>query len=221
VPKARLAKAVSKAGLEVTEDGAAGGSARGRTVLNVGCGYALGRRLHPHFQGPKWRELRLDINPAVKPDILCSITDMHPVADQSVDAIWSSHNLEHLHRHEVPVALGEFVRVLRPAGLLLLTLPDLQSVAELVANDQLETQAYVSRSGPITPLDMIFGHTASLARGDRYMAHRCGFTLTTLRKVLGEAGLVEINAWRGTSFDLWATAQKAAPSDVTHSPDDT
>jgi predicted SAM-dependent methyltransferase len=179
-----------------------------RTVLNVGCGYALRRRLHPSFHGPEWREVRLDINPAVQPDVLCSITDMGPVADGTVDAIWSSHNLEHLHRHEVPIALGEFLRVLRPGGRLLLTLPDLQSVAELVVKDQLEAEAYMSRSGPITPLDMMFGHGASLARGDRYMAHKCGFTMTTLRGLLERAGFAEVEVWRGKSFDLWATAHK-------------
>jgi predicted SAM-dependent methyltransferase len=101
-----------------------------KTVLNVGCGYPLRQKLHPHFHGEEWQEIRLDLDPAVKPDIVCSITDMRPVADCSVDAVWSSHNLEHLQRHEVPRALDEFVRVLRPWGMLLMTLPDLLSTAE-------------------------------------------------------------------------------------------
>src|SRR5271165_5619256 len=155
-----------------------------KTVLNVGCGYPLRQRLHHHFHGPEWRELRLDADPAVHPDIVCSMTDMSPVAAETIDAVWSSHNLEHLHRHEVPLALGEFIRVLKPHGLLLLTLPDLQQVAELVADDQLEREAYISPSGPITPLDMIFGHTASLACGRMLMAHKTGFTATTLENVL-------------------------------------
>jgi ubiquinone/menaquinone biosynthesis C-methylase UbiE len=137
------------------------------------------------------------------------MTDMSPVADNAIDAVWSSHNLEHLQRHEVPLALREFIRVLKPYGLLLLTLPDLQQVARLVVEDELEDQAYSYPSGPITPLDMIYGHTASLARGNPYMAHRTGFTARTLLKVLIEAGFVEINVRAGTSFDLWATAYKS------------
>jgi len=179
-----------------------------KTVLNVGCGYPLRQKLHRHFHGPEWREIRLDLDPAVQPDIVCSITDISPVAADWVDAVWSSHNLEHLQRHEVPLALAEFLRVLKPHGLLLLTLPDLQQVARLVAEDRLEESAYVSQSGPITPLDMIFGHTASLARGNQFMAHRTGFTARSLHKLLIEAGFVEVTLRQGASFDLWATGYK-------------
>lgn len=181
-----------------------------KIVLNVGCGYHMPQRLHPHFQPPEWREVRLDIDPSVNPDILCSMTAMTPVASESVDAVWSSHNLEHLHRHEVPVALAEFARVLKPAGLLLLNLPDLQQVAELVVADRLEHEGYLSPSGPVTPLDMIFGHTLSLARGHSFMAHKTGFTPSTLGRLLVEAGFAEVRLRRGTSFDLWATALKPA-----------
>jgi len=179
-----------------------------KAVLNVGCGYPLRQKLHRHFHGPEWREIRLDLDPAVQPDIVCSITDISPVAADWVDAVWSSHNLEHLQRHEVPLALAEFLRVLKPHGLLLLTLPDLQQVARLVVEDRLEESAYVSKSGPITPLDMIFGHTASLARGNQFMAHRTGFTARTLHQLLAEAGFVEVSLRRGASFDLWATGYK-------------
>jgi SAM-dependent methyltransferase len=181
---------------------------RQKIVLNVGCGYPARQRLHWHFHGPEWREVRLDLDPNVRPDIISSMTDMKPVTDGTVYVVWSSHNLEHLPRHEVPLALREFIRVLKPHGLLLLTLPDLRQVAQLVVEDKLEDQAYCSLSGPITPLDMIFGHGASLARGNHFMAHRTGFTARTLHKVLVEAGFVEVSLRVGRSFDLWATAYK-------------
>lgn len=180
-----------------------------KIVLNVGCGYPANPNIHPAFQGPEWRELRLDVDPAAKPDVLCSITDMSPLGANSVDAIWSSHKFEHLHRHEVPVALAEFLRVLRPGGQMLLTLPDLQKVAELVAKDGLEDEAYVSRSGPITPLDMIYGHTASLARGQHFMAHKTGFTARSLAALLTDAGFAQVTLQRD-GFALWARAFKPA-----------
>jgi SAM-dependent methyltransferase len=181
-----------------------------RTVLNVGCGYPLRQKLHRHFAGPEWREIRVDIDPGVRPDIVCSITDMKPVASGSVDAIWSSHNLEHIYRYEVPNALGEFKRVLKPGGLLLMTLPDLQQIAELIVADRLEDEAYISPSGPVTALDMLFGHTPSLARGYAFMAHKTGFTSRSLKALLTAAGFVEVRLERGSAFDLWATACKPA-----------
>ena len=183
------------------------GSTPAKIVLNVGCGYPGRQGVHPLFQGKEWQELRLDIDPAVNPDFVCSMTDMRPIGRNSIDAIWSSHNLEHLHRHEVPVALGEFLRVLRPSGQLLLTLPDLQKIAEMVASDTLEDEAYRSPSGPITPLDMIFGHTPSLARGNLFMAHKTGFTARTLRSLLVEAGFAGVTLQR-EGFALWARAYK-------------
>jgi len=83
-------------------------------------------------------------------------------------------------------------------------------VAQLVVEDRLEDAAYTSPSGPITALDMIFGHTLSLARGNPFMAHRTGFTARTLHKLLAEAGFADIAVRQGNSFDLWASAHKPA-----------
>ena len=90
-----------------------------KQLLNVGCG-PLGR---PHgFAGfENWQEIRLDIDVSVQPDVLGTMTDMSAVATGSIDAIVSSHNIEHLYPHEVPVALAEFVRVLKDDGMVLIT----------------------------------------------------------------------------------------------------
>lgn len=178
-----------------------------KVVLNAGCGYASPQNLHARFHSSDWREVRIDIDPAVQPDFVCSITALTPIASGTIDAVWSSHNLEHIYQHEVPSALSEFYRVLKPGGLLLLTTPNLQRAAEFVAHDQLEHQIYRSPAGPITPLDMIFGHTASLARGQGFMAHRTGFTARTLQKSLTEAGFAQPQLSQD-QFDLWATAYK-------------
>lgn len=180
-----------------------------KCLLHVGCGPQNLTRTTRGFADGSWSEIRLDSNPAVEPDIVGSMTDLSRLSDGSVDAIFSSHNIEHLYPHEVPVALSEFVRVLREDGFCVLTCPDLQSVCRLVAEDGLLRPAYQSEIGPITPLDILYGHRASLARGNHFMAHRCGFTQKVLRATLKAAGFRGIvSLARPAAFDLWAIASR-------------
>lgn len=133
---------------------------------------------------------------------------MSAVADASVDAVFSSHNIEHLYPHEVPLALAEFKRALKPDGFAVITCPDLQSVCVLIAEDKLTEAAYTSPAGPIAPLDILYGHRPQLAAGNLYMAHRCGFTLKVLIGTLQAAGFAAVAGKRREHpcYDLWALA---------------
>lgn len=175
-------------------------------VLNVGAGSRATGKLHPAFRSSRWIETRLDIDPAVAPDIVSSVTDLSYFSNNNFDAIWSSHNIEHLASHEVPIALTEFVRVLRPGGFALITCPDLEQVATALIDGGPEFVAYHSPSGPITPLDMLFGHRRSIAAGSPYMAHRTGFTPEVIARALLDAGFKEVRVMPGTFYDLWALA---------------
>lgn len=159
--------------------------------------------------------MRLDIDPLNEPDLIGSILDMQAVASHSVDAIYSSHNIEHVYPHEVSIMLKEFLRVLTPAGFLIVTCPDLQTVAQLIADDKLTDTAYLSPAGPITPLDILYGHRPALAQGNHYMAHKCGFTLKVLMATLkGEGFQAVAGKRRVKSFDLWAFASKSPLDEV-------
>lgn len=182
--------------------------------LHVGCGRKRKDRTTPGFADPAWEEVRLDIEPSVEPDIVASITDMTAVAAGSFDALFSSHNVEHLFPHEVPTAMAEFARVLGPEGFAVITCPDLKAIARLVVQDRLTEPAYTSPAGPITPLDMLYGHIASVARGEVYMAHRGGFTATSLGRALQGAGFRSILVHeQPRSFALWALAARAPIAD--------
>ncbi|MEG4573207.1 tetratricopeptide repeat protein [Microcoleus sp. N3A4] len=178
-----------------------------KKVLHVGCGPYSFSGLHETFRTDEWQEVRLDIDPNVKPDIISSITDMSSVPSHSFDAIWSSHNIEHIYHHEVPIALAEFYRVLKPGGFVLITLPDIQKVAEYVALGNLEQPLYTSPSGSISAIDILYGFGADIAKGKYYMAHRTGFTQQSLALKIQQAGFHPVEV-RREELNLWATAYK-------------
>ena len=177
-------------------------------VLHVGCGRATLTGLPMVFQNGNWGEIRLDIDPAVAPDIIASVSDMSPVQSESAQAVYSCHNIEHLYHHEVPVALKEFHRVLTPGGALVIRTPDLQSACEMVAQDRLYDTAYMSPAGPIAPIDMIYSYRNFLLDNNVFMLHKTGFTATTLRGKLLEAGF-KFAFVKRTGYELFAVGLKA------------
>lgn len=181
-----------------------------KVVLHVGCGPRDHVSLHESFRGPEWHEVRLDVDPGVKPDVVASVTDMSPVPDRSVDAVYSHHNIEHVFAHEVPLVLREFLRVLRPRGEVLIATPDLQGIAEAIAAGRLETTLYRAEAGDISALDVVYGLRSDIADGREYMAHRTGFTLRTLARKLSQAGFAEVQVARQESYALWARGRRPA-----------
>jgi SAM-dependent methyltransferase len=180
-----------------------------KRVLNSGSGPRSGNSLHATFRNSAWRDVRMDIDPATVPDVVGSITDMRSsISSGSFDAVWSSHSLEHLYSYEVPSALSEFRRILKPDGFALIRCPDLEVVASVLLDHGPDYVTYVSPIGPITPLDMLFGHSASVAAGKRDMAHKTGFTAARLGQLLLKAGFATVLA-RTERFDLWALALMA------------
>ena len=184
-----------------------------KRVLHVGCGAHTPEKLHATFRGEDWLEVRLDINPATRPDIVASITDMGCVENASYEALYSSHNLEHLYPHELPIALAEFKRVLKPYGFALITVPDIQQAAQYIAMDKAEETILMTNKGPITPLDVLYGFRPFLASGNFFMAHNYGFTVSTLRTALGDAGFASVTVEQDGEFNLWATASPTARSE--------
>jgi hypothetical protein len=181
-------------------------------VLHVGCGTYAREKLPAFFRGTGWREIRLDIDPEVCPDFVASITDMNVITDGFVDAVYSSHNLEHLYPHEVPLALQQMYRVLKPDGFTLIQLPDLQEVARHIAAGKLEDPLYISPMGPIAPLDILYGHRPSMTSGNLFMSHRTGFTSDTLGAALIAAGFPVAVVQRTTAaFCLTAIAFRSSP----------
>ena len=171
-------------------------------VLNVGCGLAP---IHHTFEG--WEEVRLDIDPDVKPDIVVDMLDMSVMDWDSYDAVYSSHTLEHLYAHEVPVALSQFMWVLRPGGLVCIGVPNLQAIAIEISQGNLEGILYESPAGPIAAIDCVYGYRKFLEAGNVHQAHKTGFTPQTLADKMKAAGFTKIDV-KTNGIDMWATGVK-------------
>lgn len=84
--------------------------------LNFGCGNRF---------SPEWTNIDFDArSPGV---IQCNLLKGFPFRDNSFDAVYSSHVLEHFTLNQGAYLLKEAFRVLRPGGLIRTVVPDLES----------------------------------------------------------------------------------------------
>jgi len=182
------------------------------TVLNVG-GNSRDIVLPPIYQG--WTQVLLDIDAAAKPDIQCDARELMRLPAGQYDAVYCSHNLEHYYHHEVPRVLAGFLHVMKVDGFAHIRVPDLNAVMrEMMAkNLDIEDVLYVSRAGPVTVRDVIYGWSVEIERsGTGFFAHKTGFTLKSLQAKLKGAGFGEIYA--GTrGREIMAYAFKTRPTD--------
>ena len=189
-----------------------------KTFLNVGCGPETESKIRG-FDNDDWKEIRLDIDEDVNPDIVGTLTDMKLVETATVDAVYSAYNIDNIYAHEVPIALGEFYRVLKDDGIVFVRCPDIQSVCKAVLEDKLLETFYETEDGQkITPLDILLGNRQELSDGNEYMAKKCGFTYSVLNKAFSDAGFKARYggriAFNGAELALVAFKQKKPEDEI-------
>jgi predicted SAM-dependent methyltransferase len=180
------------------------------TFLHVGCGPG-GVPIPVQFH--EWNELRMDIEPAVKPDVVGSITEID-MLDNSVEGVYASHILEHVEQWDVQTALSEVLRVLVPGGTAIIITPDLAAWAQWIVEHpgEIETVKANPAHVAITALDVLFGFQPDVQDGREYMRHRTAFTKQTLAAHLQSAGFAGAYVI-AKNWQLCAIAQKGLTDD--------
>jgi len=159
-----------------------------RRVLNVG-GQSRAIQLPDAYAG--FEQVLLDLDPNVGADIVLDVRELTSLASHQFDAVYCSHNLEHVRKHEVPVVLAGILHVLKPGGLAQIIVPDLQELMVTCVQQGIDLDGllYDSPMGPITPLDVLYGHAGMIEQsGQDYYANRTGFTSRTLANVVEASG---------------------------------
>ncbi len=147
-------------------------------------------------------EVRLDIDVRVKPDVVAPITAVGDIGE--FDAVYCAHTLEHLYPHQVPIALNEFRRVLKPGGRAIVVVPDVEG---LLLSDEV---LYTTDAGlEVTAFDLFYGHRR-LIEQNPFMAHHCAFTAGLLAAVMQFAGFGTVRATRDSFRNLIGVGIKGA-----------
>lgn len=138
--------------------------------LYLGCGI---QRL-PDF-------IHIDPHPSVNPDVVTDLQNLSKFENESVDLIYCCYGLQHWSPQAISSVFTEWRRVLRPGGVLRLSVPDFAVLARLYLAGQvaLETLAPLLHGDPNADSEI----------------HRGSWDQRSLTQALEKAGFVNIQAY--------------------------
>jgi hypothetical protein len=183
-----------------------------KTVLHIGLRSATPAMLHSSFNHPSWHVVRLDTHADVQPDFVGSITHMHMLPDQSVEAIWCPQVLQKLFYYEIHHALKEAYRVLTHGGSFYMSVPDGQIAGAYLAHNRANEALYTAKAGDVTSVDLLYGFQPAIQKGNLSLVHHCVFTTDSLVTLMRESGFTNIQIKRD-NFELQVSAMRYADDD--------
>lgn len=149
---------------------------RGEVFLNLGCGTTN----HPRF-------INVDGYPYRHVHYVHRIDRLPMFPENTVDLIYASHCLEHFRYLETERVLREWLRVLKPGGVIRLSVPDLDRLLEI----------YRDTGNPDDIVAQLMG-----GQNNRYNFHYVLFNRKNLSELLIRAGCDDVHEWVPGSDDL-------------------
>ena len=140
--------------------------------LHLGCGNI---RL-PSF-------CNVDILETQAVDVISDISKLDNFADDSIELIYACHVLEHFSHDEAVKVLRRWFDVLKPAGELRISVPDIDRIVKIYH----ENWQHFQTPGNAPWIGLLYG-----GQGDPYDFHKTGFNFCWMRHLLDGIGYVDI-----------------------------
>jgi ubiquinone/menaquinone biosynthesis C-methylase UbiE len=140
----------------------------------------------------KWKVLDLAGTPDFHHDL--NSGEPLPLDDNSVNAFYCSHTLEHVRHWLVVPLLRDMRRCLVPGGMIRIVVPDIERLIKIYQNTDDTTwrvrhnKTKKNEFYPCTPLGVLMSHFYSYAKGSKRDGHHMAFDWVTLRWCANEAG---------------------------------
>jgi len=142
----------------------------GKVFIHLGCGDIAS----PEF-------INVDARAGPHVHYICDVTDLSIFADGYADLVYACHVLEHVRHNGLKKTLWEWRRILKPGGILRLSVPDFDKILHI----------YQSSARRI---DSILGPLMG-GQDHKYDLHYSVFNQQYLTDRLREAGFREIRQW--------------------------
>ena len=122
-----------------------------------------------------------------------------PYDSNTVDIVYASHVLEYFDREEARNILKEWIRVLKPKGVLRLAVPDFK------------TMSFLYTSGTVSLKEILGPMYGKIKMGNKYIYHKTVYDYDSLKKLLEELNLkkVKIYDWRKTDHSKYDDQSQA------------
>jgi hypothetical protein len=142
--------------------------------------------------------------------VIADAVTLEGVEDESYEAVYSSHLLEHIEVDKAVEAVRNWMRVLKPDGRLIISVPDVSTIGQYVTDGKLDVVLYTAAGGlDITPRLILNG-------GQRYPGdtHVNSFDMRTLRDTCYKAGISERELWVTASNPYECSAMVVKGADL-------
>ena len=132
--------------------------------INIGCGWRNFGKGWIHIDGGNYPHL-----------------DSHNInelsfEDNTIDLIYASHVIEYFDREEVVNILKEWIRVLKPGGVLRLAVPNFKEIVNLYLKEKYSLETFL---GPL------YG---KMRMGEKIIYHKTTYDVNSLRSLIGKLG---------------------------------